>query len=117
MDMLDNKCVKCKKGKYYEWSFYCDRGDEPLACTKCDHKIARYPDDEKKREMTDSSKKDKLSLSPEEREEMLAWYPTQEQADAMFAWTREKGIVAVCLKKIERMEAELDEIKKELGKI
>ena len=116
MDMLDKKCVKCKKGKYYEWSFYCDRGDEPLACTKCDHKIARYPDDEKKKEITDLPKKVK-PLSPEELEEMLAWCPTQEQADNLFAWTREKAIVAVCLKKIERMEAELDEIKKELGKI
>lgn len=124
MDMLGKKCVKCKKGKYYEWSFYCDRGDEPLACTKCDHKIARYPDDEKEKEkeMTDNSndwydpsKKDKLSLSPEEREEMLAWRPTQD--DAVFAWTREKGIAAVCLMRIERMEAELAAIKKSLGEI
>ena len=84
MDMLDKKCVKCKKGKYFSflcrryhdslitgagvWSFYCDRGDEPLACTKCDHKIARYPDDEKKKEMTDLPKKVK-PLSPEELEE------------------------------------------------
>ena len=60
-----------------------------------------------------------------EREEMLAWCPTQDQADALFAWTREKGIAAVCLKRIaavclkriERMEAELDAIKRELGKI
>ena len=100
----------------HEWSFYCDRGDEPLACTKCDHKIARYPDDEKKNEMTDLPKKVK-PLLPEELKEMLAWCPAQEQADNLFAWTREKGIVAVCLKKIERMEAELDELKKELGKI
>lgn len=120
MDMLGKKCVKCKKGKYYEWSFYCDRGDEPLACTKCDHKIARYPDDEKEKEMTDPSKKDKPltklpPLSPEEREEMLAWRPTQD--DAVFAWTREKGIAAVCLMRIERMEAELAAIKKSLGEI
>lgn len=127
MDMLGKKCVKCKKGKYYEWSFYCDRGDEPLACTKCDHKIARYPDDEKEKEMTDPSKKDKpltkppgidpAFLSPEKREEMLAWRPIQDQADAVFAWTREKGIAAVCLKRIERMEAELAAIKKSLGEI
>jgi hypothetical protein len=121
MDMLYKKCVECKKGKYYEWSFYCDRGDEPLACTKCNHKIARYPDDEKEKEkeMTDPSKEDKPltkhpPLSPEEREEMLAWCPTQEQAVVM---TREKGIAAFCLKRIERIEAELAAIKKSLGEI
>ena len=57
------------------------------------------------------------NISPEERAEMLVWCPTEQQADALFEWTREKGIAAVCLKRIERMEAELDAIKKELGKI
>lgn len=56
-------------------------------------------------------------LTQEEEKEMLAWCPTQEQADAIFEWTREKGIAVVCLKRIERMEAELDAIKKELRKI
>jgi hypothetical protein len=56
-------------------------------------------------------------LTPEEEKEMLAWCPTQEQADAIFAWTREKGIAAVCLKRIERIEAELDALKKELVRI
>lgn len=61
--------------------------------------------------------RDILKISPEERAEMLVWCPTEEQADALFEWTREKGIAAVCLKRIERMEAELDAIKKELAKI
>lgn len=52
-----------------------------------------------------------------ETEEMLAWCPTQDQADALFAWTREKGLAAVCLKRVERMEVELDALKKELAKI
>lgn len=44
-DMLKKKCKKCKKGRYYEWSFYCDRGDglcEPLKCSECGHKTPRW---------------------------------------------------------------------------
>ncbi len=41
-DMLKKKCKKCKKGRYCEWSFYCDRGDEPLKCSKCGHKTPRW---------------------------------------------------------------------------
>ena len=41
-DMLKKKCKKCKKGRYCEWSFYCDRGDEPLKCSECGHKTPRW---------------------------------------------------------------------------
>ena len=48
-DMLKKKCKKCKKGRYYEWSFYCDRGDEPLKCSECGHKTPRWIEKKKKK--------------------------------------------------------------------
>lgn len=60
---------------------------------------------------------DPPKLTPEEHAELLAWLPSQEQADAIFSWTLEKGIAAVCMKKIQRIEQELYELKQELAKI
>lgn len=57
-DMLKKKCKKCKKGRYYEWSFYCDRGDglcEPLKCSECGHKTPRWIK-KKKKKLEDAKK-------------------------------------------------------------
>ena len=48
-DMLKKKCKKCKKGKYYEWHFLCDRGDYPLRCGNCDHETQRWVEKKKKK--------------------------------------------------------------------
>jgi hypothetical protein len=41
-DMLKKKCKKCKRGRYYEWHYLCDRGDYPLRCDNCDHETQRW---------------------------------------------------------------------------
>ena len=48
-DMLGKKCRKCKIGRYREWSFWCDRGDEPLKCSKCGHKKKRWTEEKDKK--------------------------------------------------------------------
>jgi hypothetical protein len=51
-DMLKKKCKKCKKGKYYEWHYLCDRGDYPLRCGNCDHETQRWVEKKKKKKLT-----------------------------------------------------------------
>jgi len=51
-DMLKKKCKKCKKGRYYEWHFLCDRGDYPLRCGNCDHETQRWVEKKKKKKLT-----------------------------------------------------------------
>lgn len=56
-------------------------------------------------------------LHPEEFAEFNNWLPNQEQTDAVFSWTKNKGIAAVILKRIERVELELSNIKSEIMKM
>ena len=58
-DMLKKKCKKCKKGKYYEWHYLCDRGDYPLRCGNCNHETQRWVEKKKKK------KKLKIALEKE----------------------------------------------------
>lgn len=41
IDMTGKKCLKCKKGKYYETSIQ-DDWDGVLHCDKCGHEVKRH---------------------------------------------------------------------------